>query len=75
MLQVKKTKISLQKGKSKKLQVKVKNADGKKITYKSGNKKVAKVSSSGKITGVRKGNTTITVKCNGISRKVKVTVK
>lgn len=75
VLQVKKTKISLQKGKSKKLQVKVKNADGKKITYKSGNKKVAKVSSSGKITGVRKGNTTITVKCNGISRKVKVTVK
>lgn len=43
-----------------------------KITYKSSNKKIAKVSSSGKITAVAPGKTTITVTSG--SKKVKITV-
>ncbi len=74
-IKVNKSKISLKAGKKKQIKVTVTNANGKKVTYKSSNKKVAKVSSKGKVTGVSKGKATITVKCNGVSRKVKVTVK
>ena len=47
----------------------------KKITYKSSNKKVAKISSTGKITALKKGTATITATQNGESFKFKVTVK
>ncbi|MCD7883999.1 MAG: Ig-like domain-containing protein [Lachnospiraceae bacterium] len=45
-----------------------------KITYTSSNKKVATVSSSGKITAKKKGTATITIKSGSKSVKVKVTV-
>ncbi|MCD8015542.1 MAG: Ig-like domain-containing protein [Lachnospiraceae bacterium] len=46
-----------------------------KITYTSSNKKVATVSSSGKITAKKEGTATITIKSGAKSVKVKVTVK
>ena len=47
----------------------------KKVSWKSSNKKVATVSSSGKITAVGKGTATITASANGIQKKVTITVK
>lgn len=44
-------------------------------TFKSGNKKVATVTKSGKITAKKKGKAIITVKTNGITLKCKITVK
>ena len=46
-----------------------------KVTFKSSNKKVATVSSKGVVKAKKKGTATITVKCNGITRKFKITVK
>lgn len=46
-----------------------------KITYKSSNKKVATVDKNGVIKGIKKGTATITVKANGRTEKIKVTVK
>ena len=52
------------------------NATNKKVTWKSSNAAVAKVSSSGKVTGVKPGTATISaVSADGVSGKVKVTVK
>ena len=45
------------------------------ITYTSSNKKIATVTSKGVVKGIKKGKATITVKCNGVSKKFKVTVK
>lgn len=52
----------------------VKNGKGK-TTYKSNNTGVAKVSSNGVVTGVKKGIAVITVTNNRVSRTFKVTVK
>lgn len=52
----------------------VKNGKGK-TTYKSNNTRVAKVSSTGVVTGVKKGVAVITVTNNRVSRTFKVTVK
>ncbi len=46
-----------------------------KLTYKSSNTKIATVNSSGKVTGKKKGTTTITVKSGSKSYKVTVKVK
>ena len=46
----------------------------KKITYKSSNEKVAKVSSKGIVTGVNAGKAAITVTANGVSKNFSVTV-
>ena len=46
-----------------------------KITWKSSNTKVASVNSKGVVTAKKKGTAKITVKCNGITRTFKVTVK
>jgi hypothetical protein len=46
-----------------------------KATFTSGNSKIAKVNSSGKVIAKKKGNTTILVKTNGITLKCKVKVK
>ena len=51
-----------------------------KVTYKIGNKKVIKVSTTKKdnvlqIKALKKGSTTLTIKANGMKRKIKVRVK
>ena len=61
--------------KGKKVTIKVKAAPVSKVTFKSSNKKVATVSSKGVVKAKKKGTATITVKCNGITKKFKVTVK
>ena len=55
--------------------IKSKAAPAGKVTYTSSNKKVATVTSKGVVKGVKKGTATITVKCNGMTAKFKVTVK
>ena len=45
------------------------------ITFASSNKKVATVNKQGVVTGVKSGTATITVKCNGVTKKVTVKVK
>lgn len=61
--------------KGKKTTIKVKAAPVSKVTYKTSNKKVATVNSKGVVTAKKKGTAKITVKCNGITRTFKVTVK
>lgn len=61
--------------KGKKVTIKVKAAPVSKVTFKSSNKKIATVSSKGVVKAKKKGTATITVKCNGITRKFKITVK
>ena len=61
--------------KGKKTTIKVKEAPVSKVTYKTSNKKVATVNSKGVVTAKKKGTAKITVKCNGITRTFKVTVK
>lgn len=71
------SKLSLAKGTTRKLVV-TRNpiTATDKITYKSSNKKIAAVSSSGKVKAKKKGKARITVKTsNGKSYKVKITVK
>ena len=55
--------------------IKSKAAPAGKVTYTSSNKKVATVTSKGVVKGIKKGKATITVKCNGITKKFVVTVK
>lgn len=50
----------------------VKNA---KITFKSSKKSVAKVTSKGKVTGLKKGKCTITIKYKDFTKKIKIKVK
>ena len=61
--------------KGKKTTIKVKAAPVSKVTYKTSNKNVATVNSKGVVTAKKKGTAKITVKCNGITRTFKVTVK
>lgn len=77
------TKITLSKTKATigvkdKLKVTVKSVKpsgaSKKVTYKSNNSKVAKVSSKGVITGVKKGTATITA-TSKVNKKIKATIK
>lgn len=68
--------VSVKKGKTYTLKAKRTPANSEeKITYRSSNKKVATVTSSGKIKGVKKGTATITVKSGKVTKKVTVTVK
>lgn len=77
-LSVKKS-VKLKRGRTVKLKVTRKGSGT--LTYKSGNQKIATVSSLGKIRGRKKGTTTITVKVKAkgkyksASKKVKVTVR
>lgn len=73
LLKVAKTSLSVKAGK--KVTIKATATPTAKVTYKSSNTKVAKVSAKGVVTGVKKGKATITVTANGVSKKVKVTVK
>ena len=68
-----KSSVKLKKGK--KTTIRVKAAPVSKVTYKTSNKKVATVNSKGVVTAKKKGTAKITVKCNGITRTFKVTVK
>ncbi|MBQ6873294.1 MAG: Ig-like domain-containing protein [Clostridia bacterium] len=77
-IQLKKKKIKLTVGETysqKLLDKNGKTIDGSKVTWKSKNKKIAKVSKSGKVTAVKAGKTTITAKYNGKTYKFTVTVK
>lgn len=73
VLQVEKTRITVKKGK--KIKVKASANDGKRITYKSKNAKIAKVSQKGVVRGIKKGKTKIILFCNGVKKTVTVTVK
>ncbi|MCI8489168.1 MAG: hypothetical protein HFJ04_02770 [Lachnospiraceae bacterium] len=68
---------SLKKGKTFTIKVKLpKNTASNKITFTSKNKRVATVSAKGKVKGVKKGKTTITIKTfNNKKATVKVTVR
>ena len=74
---VNKKRIVLKKGKKVKLKVKLKPANAtEKVTFKSSNKKVAKVTKNGVVKAVKKGKCKITVKtASGKKAVVKVTVK
>lgn len=73
VLTVKSTKATVKVGKTSKISAAATPAT--KITYTSSNKKVATVSADGVITGKKAGKATISVKANGKTVKVKVTVK
>ena len=72
-LTLNKTSASVKVGKTTKITAKA--APSGKVTYKSGNKKIATVSSNGTIKGIKKGTAKVTVTCNGVTKTVKVTVK
>ncbi|MBQ2800361.1 MAG: Ig-like domain-containing protein [Lachnospiraceae bacterium] len=57
------------------LQLKLKGATAKKVKWTSSNKSVAKVSSSGKVSALKKGTVTIKAKYKNVTYKCKVTVK
>ena len=69
------TKSSATIKKGKKTTIKSKAAPAGKVTYTSSNRKVATVTSKGVVKGIKKGKATITVKCNGITKKFVVIVK
>lgn len=66
------TSITLTKGKTKQLKIR---GTSKKVTWSSSNKKVATVTSKGKVTAKKVGKATITAKVNGKKYRCKVTVK
>lgn len=68
-----KSSATIKKGKT--TTIRSKAALAGKVTYTSSNKKVAAVNSKGAVKGIKKGKATITVKCNGITKKFVVTVK
>lgn len=72
-LTVAKKKLTVKVGK--KVAIKATAKPAAKITYKSSNKKIAAVNAKGVVTGKKAGKATITVKANGKSVKVAVTVK
>jgi uncharacterized protein YjdB len=74
---IKKNALSLTKGKTKDLKIKLaqSKASDLKISFKSSKSSVAKVDAAGRITAVKKGTATITVKVGSKTVKVKVTVK
>ena len=75
-LALKKTKLSLKKGKTVVIGIKSMTAGTtSKLTYKSDKKKIAVVDKFGAITAKKKGKAVITVKCGKATKKIKVTVK
>jgi|GEM_PF-304697 len=70
-------KSSVKAGSAVKLEAKVEpdNASLKTVTWTSSNKKIAKVSSNGKVTGVKAGKVTITATADGVKATYIVTVK
>lgn len=72
-LTISKSKITIRR--KSKTALKVKATPSNKVTFTSSNSKIATVSKSGVVTGIRTGTATIKVKCNGIVKSVKITVK
>jgi uncharacterized protein YjdB len=74
---IKKNALTLKAGKTKDLKIKLaqSKASDLKVTFKSSKKSVAKVDAAGRITAVKKGKATITVKVGSKTVKVKVTIK
>jgi uncharacterized protein YjdB len=74
---IKKNALTLKVGKTNDLKIKLmqKKASDLKLSFKSSKVSVAKVDSAGRITAIKKGKTTITVKVGSKTVKVKVTVK
>lgn len=76
-VKVNKTSLSITEGKSETLKATVSPSDStdKTVSWKSSNTKIAKVDSKGKVTGVKKGNATITASVKGAKDvKVKVSI-
>ena len=73
VLRLKKTKVTLKAGAT--YRIKVSATPVAKISYKSAASGIARVSSTGLITAVKKGKTRITVKANGVKKNITVTVK
>lgn len=72
-LKVNKKSVKIRVGKTYK--IKASATTSHKITFKSSNKKIAVVSQKGVVKGKKKGKAVISVKCNKVTQKVKVTVK
>nr|WP_297936063.1 Ig-like domain-containing protein [uncultured Lachnoclostridium sp.] len=72
-LKISKTSLTVSRGK--KATISAKAAPKGTITFTSNNKKLVTVNKQGVVTGVKSGTATITVKCNGITKKVTVKVK
>lgn len=68
------SKVSVKVGEKKTLNIKVK-PDGAKVTFKSSDTSIVKVSKDGQIKGIKAGKATITVSGDGVEFKIKVTVK
>ena len=77
LIVVKKKKVTLQKGKSKKIPIRVTPADSfHALTFRSKNKKIATINKNGKIKAKKKGTTRIIVNIpNGTKISIKVIVK
>ena len=72
-LKISKTNLTVSCGK--KVTIQAKATPKGTITFVSSDKKVATVNKQGVVTGVRKGTVKITIKCNGVEKKVTVKVK
>ena len=70
------TSVKIKKGKTHQIKAVISPSNGaEKDTYKTSNKKIATVTSKGKVKGVRKGTAKITIKCGKKSKTIKITVK
>jgi uncharacterized protein YjdB len=74
---VKKNALTIKAGNTKDLKIKLteSKASDLKVAFKSSKSSIAKVDAAGRITALKKGTATITVKAGGKTVKVKVTVK
>ena len=73
LLTVAKTSLTVKKGKT--VSIKATAAPASTIKYTSSDKKIVTVTSKGVVKGIKPGQAVITVKANGITKKVTVTVK
>lgn len=74
-IQLKKTRVSLERGESVKLKAVLQNASGKKIIWKSSKKRVATVNKNGEVTAKDKGKTIVTARINGTDITTQCVVK
>lgn len=72
-LKLARTAATVRRGKT--TRIRVSAVPSGKVTYTSSNKRIATVTSRGVVKGIRRGTATITVKCNGMTARFKVTVK